>query len=413
MKVHFVVLIFGLLLLTTRLSGQVSGCTDSLALNFNPAATVNDGSCIYESASISPEASYTLSSELSETSGLVLWNNLLWTHNDDSDTKLYCLDTLNGSILQTVTLTDVVNTDWEELSQDEQYIYVGDFGNNLNGNRTDLKILKISKTSILAGNAVIDTISFSYSDQVDFSPTGANNTDFDCEAMIVSTDSIYLFTKQWVSKETKVYSLPKATGIHVAFPVAANDVNGLITGATYIEQMKLVILSGYSSLLSPFVWLLYDFDGHRFFSGNKRRVGISLPFHQVEAIATANGNKVYMTNENFVQPPIINSPQALHIFDFSPFLSGYLNNLLMNITTTPGQLEVFIYPNPATEFVSLRVADSLAGMDFSVLDAFGRSQAKGQLNGNKALIDLSGIRGGIYLLRIGKSYGNSLKLIIR
>jgi len=84
--------------------------------------------------------------------------------------------------------------------QDKDYLYVGDFGNNLNGNRTDLKILRIRKNSVLVNPLKIDTINFSYSNQTNFTPTGTNNTDFDCEAFIVASDSIYLFTKQWISK---------------------------------------------------------------------------------------------------------------------------------------------------------------------------------------------------------------------
>jgi hypothetical protein len=62
----------------------------------------------------------------------------------------------------------VKNTDWEEISQDSSYIYVGDFGNNYQGNRTDLHILRIEKKSFLLNQPIIDTISFSYSNQTDF-----------------------------------------------------------------------------------------------------------------------------------------------------------------------------------------------------------------------------------------------------
>lgn len=413
MKIIIAVFLAIPLILTGRLHAQVSGCTDSLAANFNPAATINDGSCIYNSTSIAPVSSYTLSSQIAETSGLVIWNNNLWTHNDNSDTHLYCLDTLNGNILQTVLLENIVNTDWEEISQDTEFLYIGDFGNNLNGNRIDLKILRIAKTSVIEGNPEIDTINFHYADQLDFTPTGANSTDFDCEAMIVSADSIYLFTKQWVSRETAVYSLPKIPGEYAAAHLATYDIDGLITGATFLEPQRLVVLSGYSGLLSPFTWLLYDFNGHDFFGGNKRKINISLSFHQVEAVSTSDGLKIYMTNENFIQPPIINNPQQLHIFDFSPFLSGYLNNLMMNVEVAGGQREVFIYPNPSAGFVSLRVADSLADEEFQLLNAGGRALAKGHLIGHEVIIDLSSFRSGIYLLKIGKGFGNTIKLIRR
>jgi len=413
MKIHLTVISVLCFLISAQTRAQICGCTDSLAINYNPAATLNDGSCIYNSASIAPLSSVTLPGVVSETSGLAAWNGCLWTHNDNSDTRLYALDTASGAIIDTVQLNNVVNTDWEEISQDGDYLYIGDFGNNLNGNRTDLKILRISKSSIFTNDPIIDTINFAYSDQLDFTPAGANNTDFDCEAMVVSADSIYLFTKQWISKGTMVYSLPKIPGTYSAYPVSSFDIGGLITGATYLENKKVAMLCGYSTLLQPFTWLLYDFSGHRFFSGNKRKISVSLPFHQTEAITTCDGLNVYMTNEAFSQPPVINNPQQLHIFDFSAYLSQYLNNLIMNLEIPAGEEEVFLYPNPAAGFVCLRFDDSLSDKKFSLLNSTGSAVLFGTLKGNSAIIDLTSIRSGIYLLKIEESNRRAVKLIRR
>lgn len=76
---------------------QITGCTDPLSENFNPLAIINDGSCLYNFAKIKHLSSITLSDSLMETSGLVAFNNLLWTHNDDQDTTVYGIDE-NGQI---------------------------------------------------------------------------------------------------------------------------------------------------------------------------------------------------------------------------------------------------------------------------------------------------------------------------
>lgn len=172
MQIFFSISLVVFLMGATHSKAQIYGCTDPLANNYNPSATVNNGSCTYNAASVSPVASSNLSNTLAETSGLIFWNNLVWTHNDSDDVNVYGLDTLNGGILQTQPLTGSLNTDWEEVSQDSDYLYVGDFGNNGNGNRTDLKILKISKNSFLSGSPVIETINFSYSNQVNFNRPG-------------------------------------------------------------------------------------------------------------------------------------------------------------------------------------------------------------------------------------------------
>ena len=272
MKIFRLIIIVIFLLNVGTSTAQIYGCKDPLANNFNSSATHNDGSCTYNPVSISTAESFNLAGNLLETSGLIAWNNYIWTHNDSDDLNIYKLDTLNGNIIQSIPLSGVTNTDWEEISQDHDFVYVGDFGNNQSGNRTDLKILRIDKNSILAGSPLIEIINFSYSNQTSFTSAGSNNTDFDCEAFIVSADSIFLFTKQWISQKTSVYSLPKTPGSHIANLKSTFDVQGLITGATYLETKKLIVLSGYTKELQPFVELLYDFDGYSFFSGNKRKI---------------------------------------------------------------------------------------------------------------------------------------------
>lgn len=307
------------LLYVTATYGQISGCTDALAKNFDPNATTNDGSCIYSFSKIKPESSQQLSDSLLETSGLIAFNNLLWTHNDDHDKTIYGLDS-NGKVQKKIKLEKVKNTDWEEISQDSSYIYIGDFGNNYQGNRKDLHILRIEKNSFLLNQPVIDTISFSYSNQTDFSIQKENTTNFDCEAFVVSRDSIYLFTKQWSQNKTTVYSLPKIPGNHIAKLKETLDVKGLITGVTTFDSGKGIVLCGYSKKLHPFLYLLYDYKNDTFSIGNQRKIKLSLPFHQIEGIATFDGKRFYLTNESLVRKPIINNPQQIHLVDLSSYL---------------------------------------------------------------------------------------------
>ena len=67
---------------------------------------------------------------VNETSGLLYLNNTLITHNDSATTnQLFDIDTSTGAITRTVTITNASNTDWEDLTHDGTYIYIGDFGN--------------------------------------------------------------------------------------------------------------------------------------------------------------------------------------------------------------------------------------------------------------------------------------------
>jgi hypothetical protein len=412
MKLLYLIFPIFSLLAINDLKAQIFGCTDPMATNFNPSATNNDGSCTYIEASIAPESSFDLSDNIKETSGLIKWHDQIWTFNDNDDINIYSLDTINGNILNTYALSNTINIDWEEISQDDDYVYIGDFGNNVNGNRTDLKILRIDKNSILVNSTLIDTINFSYSNQDDFSPSGADNTDFDCESFIVSADSIFLFTKQWVSNKTNLYAVSKTPGTYIANLKSTLNVNGMITGAVYLESKKLIVLCGYSNLLQPFIYLLYDFNGSDFFNGNKRKITVSLPFHQVEGIASTNGLKYYISNEYFTQPPFITTSQKLHILDLSSFLSNFINSIT-SVTDTQTRNDFSIFPVLANDFITLKTDDGLLPVNYFFTNQSGQIVLTGILTKENPIISISDLSVGVYILNIGAENKKSFKVIKR
>ena len=93
-----------------------TGCTDKLALNYNPYAIQNDGSCMYGAQTISITKSYPMDDILSETSGLIFWDGMLWTHNDNDDSIIYKLGPNDGSISGNISLAPQINMDWDRKS---------------------------------------------------------------------------------------------------------------------------------------------------------------------------------------------------------------------------------------------------------------------------------------------------------
>jgi hypothetical protein len=322
MKVSLLAIV---LLLSTHdaVSQTVKGCTDQAARNFNAQATENDGSCAYDPASVKPAVRFKQPGTLMENSGMILWNGRLWQHNDGGGAPaIYAMDTA-GNIIQTFTLAGAGNIDWEDIAQDGTHIYIGDFGNNANGARTDLVVYKVTKSDIentrndTAVNA--EVIRFRYADQTEPpTPSAPNATDFDCEAMIAFGDSLYLFTKQWSGKKTVVYSIPKNEGSHSATRRASLDVNGLITGADMDTVNQTIVLTGYTKTLNRFAYLLYDFRGEDFTSGNKRRIDIQGP-GQTESVAFLNESLLAIGSEG-----ISVLPARLETMDLAEFLRYHL-----------------------------------------------------------------------------------------
>ena len=288
----------------THAQGQVQGCTDTAATNYNTAATVNDGSCLYKRLTVNPKNSLKQPEILLENSGVIFWDDLLWQHNDGGhEPMLFGIDATSNEIKRRIRIAGVSNVDWEDIAQDDTYIYVGDFGNNQHGSRTDLTIYRIDKSAIssTSGDTTIsaESITFRYEDQpVSPQPMAGNKTDFDCEAMIVWQGNIFLFTKQWTSKQTVLYQLPATPGNHIAVRKASFDSEGLITGADIRHDGRCIALCGYSMLGSRFLILLYDYPNNLFFGGNKRRINLSGVF-QTESVAFGPEGKLYLGSESF------------------------------------------------------------------------------------------------------------------
>jgi hypothetical protein len=197
---------------------------------------------------------------LTENSGLIESGGLLWFINDGgNEPVLYGYNYAADTVESTVVIRDAVNTDWEDITQNSQSVFIGDFGNNA-GDRTDLRIYILNKDNLLADADTIDPsgiISFSYEDQTNFTPA-VENTPFDCEALIATEDSVYLFTKDWQDQHTRIYVLSNEPGIQIARFKQQWNVSGLITSAAWSSQTRQLYLLGYTPLY-PFVWEFTNF----------------------------------------------------------------------------------------------------------------------------------------------------------
>jgi hypothetical protein len=386
---------FAILLLQYGIVYSQTGCTDPAATNYNSTATINDGSCIYPVTHKSPVLRGPLNTIITESSGLVWTGGKLWTHNDSGKpAEIYSIDTSDGHILQTVVIDNFPNTDWEDITADSNYIYVGDHGNN-NGDRTDLKILKIAKTDISAASIVhvnAQAISFSYTDQTSF--TSSNTHNFDCEALISMRDSLYIFTKDRGDMQTRVYKMPKNPGSYALTPYTGYNVSGLITGADHNAHTNEIILIGYlSGHTGSFLWILNDFQGDMFFSGNKRRIEISNGVEwQTEGVAYLSDDRFFISCET--TDPI---PASLYTSD-KVFTSMAVRNF------SHGSLSN-IHPNPTSEI--LYVSDLINNAHYKVTDMLGRTICTGDLQVGNNSIDMKRLIPGIYFFGISTESGEN------
>ena len=320
-----------------------------------------------------------LNAEVKETSGLALINHTLLTHNDSGGKPaLYEVDSVTGAIMRTVYVSNATNVDWEDLSSDQDNIYIGDFGNN-NGSRINLRIYAIKISDYLAGtndSVLADTISFSYADQTDFTPAPMS-TRYDAEALIAYGNSLYIFTKNWTDSISYIYQIPKTPGIYSVSTVDSIYTPGLITGADINLKTNTLMLCGYTGV-TPYLSEISNVQ-LPFSSGQQVHTlaPASFPYsRQTEAVCATNGNDFFMTAEAFLGK----------------------NAALFRISKSAGvelpegsiqQIEV--YPNPGSEHIQLK---GEGWESVSVYDTKGKLLLKT----NDRELDISKLTSGSYLL---------------
>lgn len=324
---------------------QTVGCTDPQATNYNPAATYNNGSCLYTAINHTITAVANLPIQLDEISGMIYHNDKIYGHLDSGGgTSLYEIDPVNGTITKTIILSGTTNIDWEDMTQDATHIYVCDTGNNISGNRTDLKIYKFPKSAIVAGSVItiaasdIEVIHFAYPDQTNFAPQPVNSTSFDCEAVAYNRGKLHLITKNWLGSDAVHYVLPTASGTYLAERYdSINTGNVKITGADFGAFDELILI-GYelTGFANSVLFLDYGFDGSYFYfnTGCKRRlnIGNALNNGQVEGICFVNALKGYISNERFNPYSFINVPPRIYTFDITTLIKDYYQHNQLVLT---------------------------------------------------------------------------------
>ncbi|MBX2890787.1 MAG: T9SS type A sorting domain-containing protein [Saprospiraceae bacterium] len=375
------------------------GCPDPQALNYIASATSNDGSCQYPATNYVPTLKALLPDTLVEISGQVRAGANWYAHNDGSDgSRFYRFDPENGSIAQIIHLKQASNKDWEDIAASDTHIYIGDVGNN-NNNRQDLGIYRIPLSKIGNTSFVsIETsdwsfIPFSYEDQTDFSFQPADSAVFDCEAMIVLSGKIHLFTKNRKEYTTTHYVVNQSNG--KAEKLETFPCDGLITGADVSPDGKLIALLGYDLRNIPkvFAWLLWDWQAGSdlFFTGNKRRIELGSAFAtgQAEGVGFLGNRTGYISNERTVAGGVTFVEQSTRWFDFGQWVP---ENVGSQEPSTASGFKVF--PNPFVQSVRFDFFEHKKPHHIRVLNQSG--QVVLHLNEVPEVLDMSTLPSGTY-----------------
>jgi hypothetical protein len=348
-------------------------------------------SFVYIEAQISNvQEEFALPVSVSESSGAIMFNGVLVTHNDSGgQNELYELDLGTETIIRTITITNATNVDYEDLAQDDTHIYLGDFGNN-SGSRTDLKIYKILKSDFTNSTSVTaEVINFDYQNQSDFT-SNPQNTVWDAEALIsFNANELLIISKNWVDGISNVYVISKTAGTYSLSPQSTTlNTGGLITGATFNELSGKIYLCGYTEVLQPFVWACESFSGSDIFSGsNTQRMLTELSLEQIEGIAHTSVNEYFVVSESFSV-----TGGGITFSDYANLISFSTSDVTLSISEKNEQ-NVTLYPNPVLDKLHIEVEN------LSSLEIFNM-QSVLLYSGSNLEINLSSFSSGLYVVKV-------------
>lgn len=270
---------------------------------------VSNDSIVYQPVLVSNS----LSDKINEQSGMIWYKNLFWVNNDSGGEPILYAYNVQGDVKKEVEITNVNNVDWEALADDQEYFYIGDFGNNY-GNRTNLRVLRLAKADIETSNQVeVDEIGIRWADQDDFSMR-KHNHDFDCEAFLSYGDSLYYFTKNWANYKTRMYCSSKKMEDKKLKAKDGFNVDMLVTGADISSDGKILALIGYKDYLTYLV-LFSEFEGTDFFGGKSLRIDLSpLGGAQTEGIVFDENDSLFISTEE------TNLPQSIYRVEWEKWI---------------------------------------------------------------------------------------------
>lgn len=250
---------------------------------------------MYESAVVLE--SIVLPKVINETSGLEILNEVFITHNDSGGEPSLYFFNLNGEIINSVKLDEesfwqIYNIDWEDVAADEDYIFIADTGNNF-GNRDNLNIIKVKTNDF----SIDDKIDVAYKDQETFIPRPKHK--YDAEALFLIEDKIAILSKDRSNLFTDLYLIDKeSSSRQVLESKVTYDVNSLITGGDYNEELRLLALVSYNSKGSQYLILFENFSLENLAEKKFRKIKIPIERAQIEAIKIIDNSTFWITSED-------------------------------------------------------------------------------------------------------------------
>ena len=232
-----------------------------------------------------------LPSSVYETSGLEKVDNNLITLNDSGNKPVLYYLNESGKLIIERNFSELQNNDWEDLTVDDEFIYIADIGNNFD-TRDNLRIIKAPLD--ITDNS-FEIINFYYPEQEDFS--FKQRSMYDAEGLISVANYLLIFTKNRAKKITEIYKIPKKEGNYKAKLIGEIDTESIVTAADYNKKLKLLVLTSTKDFNEYYIHKIKNFNISRLKKLSVESYEIPIGKTQVESIKIIDKDTFWITSE--------------------------------------------------------------------------------------------------------------------
>ncbi|RYX82500.1 hypothetical protein EON83_18870 [bacterium] len=240
---------------------------------------------------------------LDEVSGIAIVRSqpsLFWMHNDSGDKARVFAVNKQGKIALTVNLVGANAFDWEDMSAQKDWVYMGDIGDNF-GFRASVQVYRFKSPTISASaqNGVLNLKAGQWQKTTLIYPDGPHN----CESLAATPDGRLLVVTKEMSGEGGFYVWNKPWKGDATITLTkigkwtfgpADKREGLTTGADFSPDGRKLVVTTYTDLYEFPLKRSFDFSSIQFTPQTQ-----PLPEQkQCEAVCyTLDGRSIYSTSE--------------------------------------------------------------------------------------------------------------------
>jgi len=228
--------------------------------------------------------------DLNENSGMIYLNKKIYFINDKgNNASIFSLDTPFSGKTTEIKIQHIKNKDWEEISSNSNFIFIGDIGNNKH-EREIVELYKIKKKSFIVSDfSHVDRLTFKYE----------NNARQNCEAFVALENGFLFFSKE--KDISTVYFL--ANNDSIAKKIGTLNSDCLITGACISK--KNLYLIGYNKKESCYLFSvsfkqIQDISTYKI---DKINLGSYNKIGQIEAISILSSKELIISCESSKNNP--------------------------------------------------------------------------------------------------------------